>query len=245
MTYFRQGIPERLVNKVMKIPDCIAIDGPAASGKSTLGKLLADRLEYVFFDTGVMYRAATLAAMKQKLDLSDEMAVTDLTRSIRIDVRKASIQDGRMNDVVLDDLDVTWAIRDRDVERYVSQVSAYPGVREELTRQQRKIGERGRVVMIGRDIGTVVMSSAGLKLFLEASPEVRALRRVNELESRGEHADYQEILKSMILRDKIDSSRETAPLKPAVDAVLISTDVMTLEQVYSMVIDLLEINKEE
>jgi cytidylate kinase len=228
----------------MKIPDCIAIDGPAASGKSTLGRLLADRLDYVFFDTGVMYRAATLAAMKKKLDLSDEMGVTDLTRRIRIDVRKASITDGRLNDVVLDNLDVTWVIREREVERNVSQVSAYPGVREELTGQQRKIGERGRVVMIGRDIGTVVMPSAGLKLFLEASPEVRALRRVNELEGRGEHADYQEILKSMILRDKIDSSRETAPLKPAVDAVIISTDEMTLEQVYSKVIDLLEIIKE-
>jgi cytidylate kinase len=228
----------------MKIPACIAIDGPAASGKSTLGKLLADRLEYVFFDTGVMYRAATLAAMDQKLELSDEMAVTDLTRRIRIDVKKASIQDGRMNDVVLDDKDVTWAIRDRDVERNVSQVSAFPGVREELTGQQRHIGERGRVVMIGRDIGTVVMPSAGLKLFLEATPEVRALRRVNELKDRGEHADYQEILKSMILRDKIDSSRETAPLKPAVDAFIISTDEMTLEQVYSKVIDLLEKTKE-
>jgi CMP/dCMP kinase len=228
----------------MKIPACIAIDGPAASGKTTLGKLLADRLEYVFFDTGVMYRAATLAAMNQKLELSDEMAVTDLIRRIRIDVRKASIQDGRMNDVVLDDKDVTWAIRDRDVERNVSQVSAFPGVREELSGQQRHIGERGRVVMIGRDIGTVVMPSAGLKLFLEASPEVRALRRVNELENRGEHADYQEILKSMILRDKIDSSRETAPLKPAIDAVIISTDDMTLEQVYSKVIDLLKKTKE-
>jgi cytidylate kinase len=192
----------------------------------------------------VMYRAATLAAMKKKLDLSDEIGVTDLTRRIRIDVRKASITDGRLNDVVLDDLDVSWAIRESEVERNVSQVSAYPGVREELTGQQRKIGERGRVVMIGRDIGTVVMPSAGLKLFLEASPEVRALRRVNELEGRGEHADYQEILKSMILRDKIDSSRETAPLKPAVDAVIISTDEMTLEQVYSKVIDLLEIIKE-
>jgi len=244
MTYFHQGILRHLENRIMKIPACIAIDGPAASGKSTLGKLLADRLEYVFFDTGVMYRAATLAAMNQKLDLSDEMAVTDLTRRIRIDVRKPSIQDGRMNDVVLDDKDVTWAIRDRDVERNVSQVSAFPGVREELTGQQRHIGERGRVVMIGRDIGTVVMPSAGLKLFVEAAPEVRALRRVNELKDRGESADYQEILKSMILRDKIDSSRETAPLKPAVDAVIISTDEMTLEQVYSKVIDLLEKSKE-
>jgi cytidylate kinase len=244
MTCFRLGIPRHLENRIMKIPDCIAIDGPAASGKSTLGRLLADRLDYVFFDTGVMYRAATLAAMKKKLDLSDEIGVTDLTRRIRIDVRKASITDGRLNDVVLDDLDVSWAIRESEVERNVSQVSAYPGVREELTGQQRKIGERGRVVMIGRDIGTVVMPSAGLKLFLEASPEVRALRRVNELEGRGEHADYQEILKSMILRDKIDSSRETAPLKPAVDAVIISTDEMTLEQVYSKVIDLLEIIKE-
>jgi len=247
MTFFPWGILRYQMSKLSglkNLPDCIAIDGPAASGKSTLGKLLADRLNYVFFDTGVMYRAATLAAMKKNFDLANERNVTELTQKIRIDVRQASVPDGRMNDVILDDEDVTWAIRDKEVERQVSPVSAYPGVRKELTGQQRRIGERGKVVMIGRDIGTVVMPSAGLKLFLEASAEERAIRRMRELEARGDNADYEEILKSMILRDKIDSSRETAPLKPASDAIIIKTDGMTLQQVFNLVMDLLNTNKE-
>ncbi len=139
---------------------CIAIDGPAASGKSTLGKLLADRLGYLYFDTGVMYRAATLAAMQKNLDLSDESAISALAREIQIDVQPPTLQDERPNDVLLDGVDVTWEIRDISVERNVSQVSAYPEVRKELTEQQRRIGERGNVVMIGRDIGTVVMPAA-------------------------------------------------------------------------------------
>ena len=224
--------------------DCIAIDGPAASGKTTLGKLLADELGYIFFDTGVMYRAATLAAIQHQLDPADEQAVTKLISTIRIDVQAPSIQDGRMNDILLDDQEVTWAIRDRKVEGHVSQVSAYPGVRRELTAQQRRIGERGNVVMIGRDIGTVVMPNARWKIYLEASAEERARRRAKELDTRGEKSDYDEILTAMIKRDQIDSSRATAPLKPAADAVIINTDGMTLEQVYLQVLQLVRKDEE-
>ena len=220
--------------------ECIAIDGPAASGKSTLGKLLADKFGYLFFDTGVMYRAATLAAMQHHLDLAVEKDVSVLVRKIQIDVRPTSIQDGRSNDILLDGEDVTWAIRDQSVEGNVSQVSAYQEVRKELTAQQRRIGERGNVVMIGRDIGTVVMPDAKFKFYLEASAEERARRRVKELTGRGEKANYQEILSAMIKRDKIDSSRETAPLKPAPDAVIIQTDGLTLEQVFEKVLKLVK-----
>jgi cytidylate kinase len=219
--------------------DCIAIDGPAASGKSTLGKLLADKLSYLFFDTGVMYRAATLAAMQEKLDLSDENAINDLTRRIKIDVRPPTLQDGRSNDVLLDGADVTWEIRDKSVEGNVSQVSAYPEVRRELTAQQRTIGERGNVVMIGRDIGTVVMPGAKYKFYLEASAEERARRREKELTARGENAEYNEILAAMIKRDQIDSSRETAPLKPAPDAMIINTDNLSLQQVCDLVMKII------
>jgi cytidylate kinase len=218
--------------------ECIAIDGPAASGKSTLGKMLADRLGYLFFDTGVMYRAATLAAMQNHLDLAKEKDVSALSHKIQIDVRPASIRDGRPNDILLEGVDVTWEIRDQSVEGNVSQVSAYPDVRRELSAQQRRIGERGNVVMIGRDIGTVVMPDAKHKFYLEASAEERARRRVRELTDRGDDADYPGILAAMIKRDKIDSSRETAPLKPAPDAVIIQTDGMTLDQVFEKVLAL-------
>lgn len=219
--------------------DCIAIDGPAASGKSTLGKLIADKLSYLFFDTGVMYRAATLAAMRHNLEPSDENAITELTRRIKIDVRPPTLQDGRPNDVLLDGADVTWEIRDKSVEGNVSQVSAYPEVRRELTAQQRIIGERGDVVMIGRDIGTVVMPAARYKFYLEASAEERARRREKELIGRGENAVYNEILAAMIKRDKIDSSRETAPLKPAPDAMIINTDDLSLQQVCDLVMKII------
>ncbi len=219
--------------------ECIAIDGPAASGKSTLGKLLADKLGYLYFDTGVMYRAATLAAMRKNLDLSDESAIGALVREIQIDVQPPTLKDDRPNDVLLDGVDVTWEIRDISVESNVSQVSAYPEVRKELTEQQRRIGERGNVVMIGRDIGTVVMPAAKYKFYLEASAEERARRRVKELTERGERADYNEILAAMIKRDQIDSSRATAPLKPASDAMIINTDEMTLQQVFDLVLKII------
>jgi cytidylate kinase len=220
--------------------NCIAIDGPAASGKSTLGKLVADRLGYLFFDTGVMYRAATLAAMQYNLDLRDEAQVSRMVNRIQIDVQPPSNQDGRTNDILLDGVDVTWAIRDKTVEENVSRVSAYPEVRRELTAQQQRIGARGNVVMIGRDIGTVVMPDAVHKFYLEASAEERARRRLKELSERREAADYAEILAAMIKRDKIDSSRATAPLKPAADAVIIDTDDKTLEQVFEEVITIIK-----
>lgn len=212
-------------------PMVIAIDGPAASGKSTLAERLARRLGFFYFDTGVMYRAATLAALTDLGGVDDEMAVTNLTREIRIDVQPPSVADGRMMDVLLNGKDVTWEIRTPEVDRNVSPVSAYEGVREILTARQREIGLRGNIVMVGRDIGTVVFPDARYKIYLEASPEERARRRLKEVSQRGELCSYDEVLQSILRRDGIDSTRKHAPLKPAADAVTIDTDEKTIEEV--------------
>jgi cytidylate kinase len=216
----------------------IAIGGPAASGKTTLGKQLADELGFLFFDTGVMYRALTFAALQQRLDLNNEAAVTELAGRIDIDIIPPSRADGRNADVLVDGRDVTWEIRRPEVDANVSQVSAYPGVRQAMTAKQRRIGRRGNVVMVGRDIGTIVMPDADLKIYLDASLEVRAWRRYAELLQRGEPADLHEILKAMHKRDEIDSTRATAPLRPADDAVILDSDQLDAEQVFLQALDL-------
>jgi cytidylate kinase len=215
----------------MTIAKIIAIDGPAASGKSTLGHQLAQALGYLYFDTGVMYRAITWLALKQGLEISDEASITRLAERAQIDVRPPSIPDGRAYDVVVDSQDITWEIRQPEVERYVSPVSAYAGVREALSAQQRRIGMRGEVVMVGRDIGTVVLPNADLKIYLDASVEERARRRYEELLQRGEPADYDTILTAMRKRDQIDSSRQIAPLRPAEDAHILCSDGLDADQV--------------
>ena len=212
-------------------PTTIAIDGPAASGKSTLAKQLADQLGYLYFDTGVMYRAITWVALSQGIDLKDRELVTSIAERVQIDVLPASIDDGRDTDVLADGEDITWNIRLPEVDANVSIVSAYPGVRAALTSQQRRIGERGRVVMVGRDIGTVVLPKADLKVYLDASVEERARRRYKESLARGEDVLYNSVLEMMKTRDQIDSNRDIAPLSKADDAVVIDSDQLSLEQV--------------
>lgn len=209
----------------------IAIDGPAASGKSTVGKKLADSLGYLYFDTGVMYRAVTLAALKRGLTMEDESAITRLSEEVRIDVNLPSVENSRSYVVLLDDEDVTKAIFQPEIDKNVSVVSAYPGVRRALTAQQRRIGLRGQVVMVGRDIGTVVLPEADLKVYLDASVEERARRRYLEYRAHGEPASMEEITESMRKRDQIDSTREAAPLKLAQDAIRLNTDGLNVDQV--------------
>lgn len=222
----------------MTIPNSIAIDGPASSGKSTIGIRLAERLGYLFFDTGIMYRAVTLAVIRKGIDINDEDEVTRLAQIVHIDVRSPSIADGRKEDVLLDGEDVTWAIRDPEVEKWVSKISAYAVVRRAMTQLQRRIGKRGRVVMVGRDIGTVVMPDADLKIYLDASLEERARRRYQELVQRGESVTLKEVLVGLKKRDQIDSSREIAPLKPAKDAVILNTDGLSIEEVLKKALEL-------
>ncbi len=156
---------------------CIAIDGEAAAGKSTIGSLLAERLGYLYFDTGVMYRAVTWAALQRGVDVMDEAAVTALSEALNIRVTQPTSHDGRQYDVCADQVDVTWAIREPAVDGVVSIVAAYAGVRRALVGQQRHIARAQDVVMVGRDIGTIVMPHAALKIYVRAPAEERAWRR--------------------------------------------------------------------
>ena len=224
----------------MIFPKNIAVDGPAASGKSTLAEKLAVRLGYLYFDTGVMYRAVTLVALERDLDIFNEGEITSLAESILIDVLPPSIDDGRGYDVFVEGHDVTWVIRKPEVDANVSIVSAYPGVRKALSAQQRRIGLRGEVVMVGRDIGTVVLPDADLKIYLDATVEERARRRYEELIARHEQVAYDDILNAMRTRDQIDSTRDVAPLRAAEDAIILDSDDWDADQVLNEVVNLLK-----
>jgi cytidylate kinase len=218
----------------------IAIDGPAGSGKSTLGAALARRLGYTYFDTGVMYRAVTWLALQRGLDVGDGAGLARLARDAKIEVHPASVEDGRQYTVLADGEDVTWHIRTPEVDRHVSAVSAHPGVRAALVDRQRELAAGGGMVMVGRDIGTVVLPEADLKLYLTASSEERARRRTRELEARGQTASYDAILADMRRRDALDSGRAAAPLRPAPDAVDVDGDRLTVEDEVALAVDLLE-----
>lgn len=224
----------------MTRPSTIAVDGPAASGKSTIGGLLAERLGYLYFDTGVMYRAVTWVAIARGVAVEDEADVTDLAERLQIDVIRPTVADGRQYTVLADGQDVTWEIRRPEVNWGVSPVSAYAGVRAALTAQQRRIGQKGKIVMVGRDIGTVVLPDADLKIYLDATVEERACRRYRETLARSESAEYDEVLASVQLRDEIDSGRALAPLRAAVDAVVIDTTALGVKDVLEQVLALVD-----
>ncbi len=224
----------------MAVPPVVAVDGPSASGKSVISKALADHLGYLFFDTGAMYRAITWLAMKNGIPATEGDHLGELAERTEIGITRPDVNDGRQYSVFIDGEDITWAIRQAEVEANVSPVSAIPRVRTALTAKQREIGLRGKVVMVGRDIGTVVMPNAQLKIFLTASAEERAHRRHLELTQRGLAADFEDILAAMKRRDKIDSERETAPLRPADDSVIVDTTTMTIDEVLAKVIKLVE-----
>lgn len=227
----------------MKLPNVITIDGPVASGKSSVGLILAKKLGYLFLDTGIMYRAVTWAAINQKVNINDKKAISSLAQQIDIEIQPPTIFDGRINDVFVNKVDVTWKIREPEVNENVSQVSRYQLVRKALTEQQREFGKRGKVVMAGRDIGTIVMPNAELKIFLEASVEERSLRRYNEEIKRGKQIDLEDIIKNVEMRDKIDSSRKIAPLIPATDAVIIITDGREISKIVDEILAILENDK--
>ena len=220
-------------------PTTIAIDGPAASGKSTIGRKLAEDLAYLYLDTGLMYRAVTWKALQIGLDIQDDMAVSTLADEIVIDVRPPAQAAGREVDLLVDGEDVTEVIHSPEVDANVSVVAAYSGVRAALTQQQRRIGGRGQVVMVGRDIGTVVLPDAELKIYLDASVEERARRRFEECMARGEQVTFHSVLESMKRRDQLDSSRALAPLRPAKGAVILDSDNLRIEEVLSAIKELM------
>jgi cytidylate kinase len=233
---------------MMPRPSTIAIDGPAASGKSTIGALLADSLGYVYFDTGVMYRAVTWVALERGIAIADEAAVTRLAEQLRIEVTKPTEDDGRQYTVCADGVDVTWDLRRPETNQHVSPVSAYAGVRRALVAQQRRIARQGAIVMVGRDIGTVVLPEADLKIYLDAAVDERARRRYREVVGRrtgrvpqaipSNDDEYEGIRETLAYRDRIDSSREVAPLRAAPGAVVVDTTEMSIEQVFECVLGL-------
>jgi cytidylate kinase len=225
-------------------PQAIAIDGPAASGKTTIGKMLAGSLDYLFLDTGFMYRAVTLAAFQNEVPVSDEAAVTAMARNLKIDVLPAAAEDdGRLYTALLNDQDVTWDIRTAEIDKNVSQISSYPEVRQNLVLRQRRLAARGQVVMVGRDIGTVVLPDAPLKLYIIASPAERAKRRWQEKVDRGQQPDYDQILADIIRRDDIDSSRQYSPMRPADDSIIIDTSERPPEKVLEEILALSHFTK--
>jgi cytidylate kinase len=210
----------------------IAIDGPVGSGKSTLACRVAEFMGYVYIDTGAMYRAIALKALRNHVPMEDSQALENLARGTRIDLR---VQDGTQR-VLLDGEDVTAEIRTPDVSQASSKIAVVPGVRHVLVAEQRRAGERGGVVMEGRDIGSVVFPDAGLKIFLTASPEVRAERRWHEHQVKGDPIDLARTLEEIHERDRRDQERSTSPLVRPPDAVVVDSTAMEPEEVARLVV---------
>ena len=215
----------------------IAIDGPAGVGKSTTARVLAQRLGYTLVDTGALYRGVALAARDRGVGWDDEAAVAAV--AVEADLGFASQDDGTPR-LLIDGTDRADEIRTPEMSAGASQVSAYPGVRRALLEMQRDLGREGGVVLEGRDIGTVVFPDAEVKLFLTASAEERARRRVEDLQNRGTKADYDEILAKIRSRDEADSTRAIAPLRPAEDAVILDSTSLDLESVVQHVLELVQ-----
>ncbi len=218
-------------------PHIIAIDGPVAAGKTSVGRLLARRLRYHFVDTGLMYRAVTWLALQGNANLDDASALTDLARHAGIELKPAPRRAGG-SAVMADGQDITARLRTPRVERAVSIVSRVRGVRRALVRMQRRLARDGGVVMVGRDIGTVVLPRADVKVYLHASPEKRARRRCLELRQSGHGVSYTTVLKDIRRRDRLDSERAVSPLRQAPDARVVNTDGLTLEQVVDEILTL-------
>jgi cytidylate kinase len=218
----------------------IAIDGPAGSGKTTLALALAKRLGLTYYDTGALYRAVTLAALERGIPPDDAAAVTALARTLKITLAPPDVADGRPYTVRVDGRDVTWDIRTPQVDAHVSIVAAHPAVRHALLDMQRSAARRGGVVMAGRDIGTVVAPDATVKIYLGASPHVRAERRWQQLKAQGTPVALPAVEREIARRDGLDAAREAAPLRPAEDAVVLDTDDLTVEEMVERAIALVE-----
>jgi len=204
----------------------IAIDGPAASGKSTTAKQLAIKLKYIYIDTGAMYRASGLCTLLQNISLDDEAALKEMLDKISIRIEYE--EDG--NKIFLNEEDVTERIREADITKLSSQIAVIGMVRKKMVELQRKIGENGGVIMDGRDIGTVVFPNADFKFFMIADVKTRALRRWEETKEKGESITLEEIEEELIWRDKNDTTREISPLRQADDAIPVDTSKMSINE---------------
>lgn len=216
-------------------PQTIAIDGPAGAGKSTIANALANKLHYLYFDTGVLYRAVTLAAQQQGIASDDATRLAELARTANITVAPPTVSGEQDVTVWLEGVDVSRAIRTPEVNVAVSAVSAHAAVREALLPRQREIAARGGVIMAGRDIGTVVLPNADLKIYLEATLDTRAHRRALEEWQRGEQRPLTAVQAAMAARDDQDTHRALSPLRPAEGAKIIDTDDKDIETVLAII----------
>lgn len=216
---------------------CIAIDGPVAAGKSTIARIVADRLGYTYIDSGAMYRALAWAAQREGITREDVAAAVALANAL--DIRLLP-QPGGGNRVMVDGMDVTDQIRTQGIGQLASQLSEIAAVRQRMVALQQGIARAGGVVMEGRDIQTVVLPEAEVKVFLTASAEERARRRHLELVERGFNAEYDDVLAEIKLRDERDSKREHSPLKAAPDAVLVNSDGLSIEEVVERALAIVE-----
>lgn len=207
----------------------IAIDGPAAAGKSTVAKIVAQRLTYVYIDTGAMYRGLTLKALHKRISLEDEQQLAALLADTEIDLGLG--QEGNGQRVMVDNEDVTRSIRTEEVTNNVSYVAKHPSIRKDMVKRQQILAEKRGVVMDGRDIGTHVLPNARVKIFLIATVEERAKRRYEENIQKGFSADLERLKQEIQQRDLIDSKREAAPLTKANDAIEIDTTALTIDEV--------------
>lgn len=212
----------------------IAIDGPAAAGKSTIAKKVAKKLSYTYVDTGAMYRALTYKCLQEKVDLKNEQAVTKMLEQTNIELR----QNGENQEVYVDGVNVTDVIRTQEVSNQVSHVAKIKEVRQEMVELQREMAKDGGVVMDGRDIGTNVLPHAELKIFMIASASERAKRRLKDLQAKGEHAELSQLEQEISLRDKMDSERKIDPLKKSEDAIEIDSTSLSIDEVVEKILHL-------
>jgi cytidylate kinase len=221
----------------------VAIDGPAGSGKSSVARRVAAMLGYLYLDSGAMYRAVALKALRRNISLGDESQLELLTRETHIELKPPTHEQevaGSKNRVFLDGEEVTLEIRTGDVAQAASRLATIAGVREILVAEQQRAGAGGGVVMEGRDIGTVVFPNAELKIFLEASPEIRAERRFKEHQEKGDHTTLAEVLEEVRQRDKRDRERKVSPLVRAADAVLVDNTAMDVEETARLIVMLVQ-----
>ena len=206
--------------------ESIAIDGPAASGKTSIGKLVAQKLDFQFLDTGEIYRALTWGAIEKAVGFEDDEALISLARNLKISL----VSDGKFRKLFVNHQDITNQLRIPEVEHGVSIVSKVSGVRTLMVEQQRNIAFESPIVMVGRDVGTVVLPKANCKIYLDASLDVRAKRRYQQIKSSGDSIEYNQVLTDLSRRDKIDMHRSDSPLVAAPDAILLNTDELGIQQ---------------
>ncbi len=214
----------------------VAIDGPAGAGKSTIAKIVAAKKGFIYVDTGAMYRAMAIHMLRNSVDPADEEAVSQASENADISLKYVE----GVQHVFLNGEDVTGSLRTEETGNMASQVSKYPAVRSRLVAIQKDIGEKNSIVMDGRDIGTVVLPNADVKIYLTASSNVRAQRRYDELVAKGQDADIDKIEEDIIARDHQDMTREVSPLKKADDAVEIDSSYMTIEEVADKILSLIK-----